>query len=152
MANKILVVLEQRDGLIKRSGFEAASTAANLAKDINASVEAVVVGDAISNLNDISKYGIQKIFHLKNSGLANYSSSGYTDAITNLAKQSDYDILILSNTTLGKDLAPRLSVRLNAACIVDCIKLTNSGSEIIFSRPAYAGKALIDVKLLAVKK
>ena len=55
MANKILVVLEQRDGLIKRSGFEAASTAANLAKDINASVEAVVVGDAISNLNDIIK-------------------------------------------------------------------------------------------------
>jgi electron transfer flavoprotein alpha subunit len=152
MANKILVVLEQRDGLIKRSGFEAASTAANLAKDLNASAEAVVVGDAISNLNDISKYRIQKIFHLKNSGLANYSSSGYTEVITNLAKQSDYDILILSNTSLGKDLAPRLSVRLNAACIVDCVKLTKSGSEIIFTRPAYAGKALIDVKFLSSKK
>ena len=67
MANKILAVLEQREGIIKRSGFEAACTAAKLAKDLNTSAEAVVVGDAISNLNELSKYGIQKVIHLKNS-------------------------------------------------------------------------------------
>ncbi|MCW8803581.1 MAG: electron transfer flavoprotein subunit alpha/FixB family protein, partial [Ignavibacteriaceae bacterium] len=103
MANNILVVLEQREGIIKRSGFQAAFTAANLAKDLNGSAEAVVVGDVIKNLNEVSKYGIQKVIHLKNSELANYSSSGYTEAITNLAKEADYDILILSNTALGKD-------------------------------------------------
>ena len=86
MANKILVVLEQRDGQIKRSGFEAASTAVNLAKDLNTTAEAVVVGDVISNINDVSKYGIQKVMHIKNSDLANYTSSGYTDLISNLAK------------------------------------------------------------------
>ena len=81
MANKILAVLEQRDGQIKRSGFEAANTAANLAKDLNTTAEAVVVGDVISNINEVSKYGIQKVIHIKNSDLANYSSSGYTDLI-----------------------------------------------------------------------
>ena len=152
MANKILVVLEQRDGQIKRSGFEAASTAVNLAKDLNTTAEAVVVGDVISNINDVSKYGIQKVMHIKNSDLANYTSSGYTDLISNLAKEFDYDIFILSNTALGKDLAPRLSIRLDAGCIVDCIKLNFSGSELTFTRPTYAGKALIDFKLLSNKK
>ena len=152
MANKILAVLEQRDGQIKRSGFEAANTAANLAKDLNTTVEAVVVGDVISNINEVSKYGIQKVIHIKNSDLANYSSSGYTDLISDLAKESGYDIIILSNTALGKDLAPRLSIRLDAGCIVDCIKVNVSGSEFTFTRPAYAGKALIDVKLLSNKK
>jgi electron transfer flavoprotein alpha subunit len=152
MANKILVVLEQRDGQIKRSGFEAVSSAANLAKDLDTTAEAVVVGDVISNINDVSKYGIHKVIHIKNSDLANYSSSGYTDLIGNLAKEFDYDIFILSNTALGKDLAPRLSIRLDAGCIVDCIKLNVSGSELTFTRPAYAGKALIDVKLLSNKK
>lgn len=152
MTNKILAILEQREGIIKRSGFEAACTAANLAKDLNTSAEAVVVGDAISNLNDVSKYGIQKVIHLKNSELAYYSSSGYTEAITNLAKEANYDILILSNTALGKDLAPRLSVKLDAGCVVDCVKLNLSGNDIILTRPAYAGKALIDVKLLSSKK
>jgi electron transfer flavoprotein alpha subunit len=152
MANKILAVLEQREGTIKRSGFEAASTAVKLAKDLNTSAEAVVVGDTISNINEVSKYGIKKVIHLKNSELANYSSSGYTEVITNLAKESNYDILILSNTSLGKDLAPRLSVKLDAGCVVDCVKLNLSGNEIILTRPAYAGKALIDVKLLSNKK
>jgi electron transfer flavoprotein alpha subunit len=152
MTNKILAILEQREAIIKRSGFEVTSTAARLAKDLNASVDAVVVGDVISNLNDISKYGIQKIFHIKNSGLANYSSSGYTEVITNLVKEANYDILILSNTALGKDLAPRLSVKLDAGCVVDCIKFNLSGNDIILTRPAYAGKALIDVKILSSKK
>ena len=152
MAKKILVVLEQRDRQIKRSAFEAASEAAILAKDLNTTADAVVVGDSISNISDISKYGIKKIIHFKNSDLTNYSSSGYTDLISGLAKESEYDLLILSNTTLGKDLAPRLSVRLNAACVVDCIKLSISGTELTCTRPIYAGKALVDVKLLSDKK
>jgi len=152
MANKILAVLEQRDGQIKRSGFEAASTAAKLAKDLGITAEAVVVGDVISNINEVSKYGIQKVIHIKNSDLANYSSSGYTDLISDFAKESGYDIIILSNTALGKDLAPRLSIRLDAGCVVDCIKVNVSGSELTFTRPAYAGKALLDVRLLSNKK
>ncbi len=152
MPNKILAILEQREGIIKRSGFEAASTAAILAKDLKISADAVVVGDSISNLDEISKYGIQKVIHLKNSALSNYSSSAYSDVISNLVKESDYDMLILANTTLGKDLAPRLSIRMEAACVVDCIKISISGDELIFQRPAYAGKALIDLKLLSNKK
>jgi len=152
MANKILAVLEQREGSLKRSAFEVVNKAANLAKELNTIAEAVVVGDAINNLNEISKYGIQKVTHLKNSELANYSSSGYTEAISNLAKESDFDILILSNTALGKDLAPHLSIKLDAACVVDCIKISVSGNEIICTRPTYAGKALVDLKLLSNKK
>jgi electron transfer flavoprotein alpha subunit len=151
MSNKILIVLEQRDGQIKRSGFEAASTAVSLAKDLNTTAEAVIVGDVISNINEVSKYGIQKVTHLKNTDLANYSPSGYTDSIVNFAKE-DYSLIILSNTALGRDLAPRISIRLNAGCIVDCIKLTVSGNEIISTRPIYAGKALVDVKFLSEKK
>jgi electron transfer flavoprotein alpha subunit len=152
MANKILAVLEQRDGQIKRFGFEAASAALKLANDLNSSAEAIVVGDSISNLEDVSKYGLEKVIHLKNSDLANYSSSGYTEAISNFVSEAGYNILILSNTALGKDLAPRLSVRFNASCVVDCVKINVSGDDIIFTRPAYAGKALIDVKLLHSKK
>ena len=152
MANKILAVLEQREGQIKRFGFEAASVAVNIAKDLNTQAEAVVVGNDIKNINDIPKYGISKVTHLKNSELTNYSSSGYSDAIANFAKDAGYDILVLANTALGKDLAPRLSVRFDAACVVDCIKINVLGDDMIFTRPTYAGKALVDVKLLSERK
>ena len=86
MANKILAVLEQRDGLLKRSSFETVSAANKLASELNLEAEAVVVGNEISNINDVGNYGISKVVLLKNAELVNYSSSGYRDAIACASK------------------------------------------------------------------
>jgi len=147
MANKILAILEQREGLIKKVSFEAASVASKLAKELNLEVEAVVIGSDINNLNEISKYGIIKVVHLNNSDFANYTSSGYTEAISNYAKESNAVCLMVGNTSLGNDLAPRLAVKLNSGCVVDCVNLQVESGEIIATRPIYAGKAFVKVKL-----
>ena len=147
MANKILAILEQREGLLKKVSFEAASTASKLAKELNLEVEAVVAGSDVNNLNEISKYGISKVVHLKNSDFANYTSSGYTEAISNYAKEVNAVCLIVGNTSLGNDLAPRLAVKLNSGCIMDCVNLQVESGEVIATRPIYAGKAFVKVKL-----
>ena len=152
MANKILAILEQREGLLKRSAFEAVTMAKQLAAELNIGAEAVVVGNEVSNINDIGNYGIDKVIHLKSTELENYSSSGYRDAIADYAKETDADYLLFANTALGKDLAPRLAVALNAGCLIDCVKLDSSSGELIATRPVYAGKALIDVKCNSTKK
>ncbi len=147
MANKILAILEQREGLLKKVSFEAASTASKLAKELNLEVEAVVAGADVNNLNEISKYGISKVVHLKNSDFANYTSSGYTEAISNYAKEVNAVCLIVGNTSLGNDLAPRLAVKLNSGCIMDCVNLQVESGEVVATRPIYAGKAFVKVKL-----
>lgn len=147
MANKILAILEQREGSLKKVSFEAASVASKLAKGLNLEVEAVVAGSEVNNIDVIAKYGITKIIHLKNSEFNNYTSSGYSEAISNYAKEVNAVCLIIGNTSLGNDLAPRLAVRLNAGCIVDCVNLKVESEEIIATRPIYAGKAFIKAKL-----
>jgi electron transfer flavoprotein alpha subunit len=147
MANKILAVLEQREGKLKKVSNEAASVAASLGKDLGHDVEAVVVGGDINDLNDITKYGISKIVHLKNPDLTNYSSSGYSEAISNYAKEAGAVCLIIGNTALGNDLAPRLAVKLNSACLMDCINLQVESNEIVATRPVYGGKANLKAKL-----
>lgn len=147
MANKILAILEQREGSLKKVSFEAASVASKLAKELNLEVEAVVAGSEVNNIDVIAKYGITKIIHLKNSEFNNYTSSGYSEAISNYAKEVNAVCLIIGNTSLGNDLAPRLAVRLNAGCIVDCVNLKVESEEIIATRPIYAGKAFIKAKL-----
>ncbi|GBD88921.1 acryloyl-CoA reductase electron transfer subunit beta [bacterium BMS3Abin03] len=151
MANKILAVLEQREGQLKRSAFETVGMAAKLASELNLEVEAVVTGNEISNINDIGSYGISKVIHLKNPDFENYSSSGYRDAVTDYANESDADYLLLANTSMGKDLAPLLGVKLNAGCIMDCVNIDVSSGNLIATRPVYAGKALIDVKPKSAK-
>ncbi len=152
MANKILAVLEQRDGFLKRSAFETVSAAYKIASELNLEAEAVVVGNEISNINDIGNYGISKVVHLKNVDLVNYSPSGYRDTILNYATEVDADYIMLANTSLGKDLAPRLAVKIGAGCLMDCVKLDTSSGELTATRPVYAGKALVDVKFNSDKK
>jgi len=152
MANKILAILEQREGSLKKVSYEVASVASKLAKELNLEVEAVVVGNDVNDLNNISKYGIQKIIHLKNSEFSNYTSSGYTEAISNYSKEVNAVCLIVGNTSLGNDLAPRLAVNLNSGCITDCVNLQVESGEVIATRPIYAGKAFTKVKLSSVVK
>ncbi len=147
MANKILAVLEQREGSLKKVSFESASVAVKLSKQLNLEVEAVVAGSEIGNLNEISKYGISKIIHLKNADFQNYSSSGYPEAISNYAKETGASYIIIGNTAFGNDIAPRIAVKLNSACLVDCIDLNVEANEVIANRPVYAGKSIIKSKL-----
>lgn len=147
MGNKILAVLEQREGSLKKVSFEAASIAAKIAKDLNLEAEAVVVGGDINNLHEAANYGINKLTHLTNAQLTNYSSSAYSEEISKLAKSLNAEYIILGNTSLGNDLAPRLAVKLNSACIMDCVKIEVDQGVVLATRPVYAGKAFVKVRL-----
>ena len=152
MANKILVVLEQRNDEIKKISFEASKAGADLALKLGCDVEAVICGNEISDLSKIGNFGVKKVTLLKNESLINYSTSAYTKAIYEFANEINADILILGNTSLGKDLAPHLCVKLNAGISMDCISLDFKESNIIATRPVYAGKALVEVKINSDKK
>lgn len=149
---KILAVLEQRDGKLKKSAFEAVSVASKLAKDLGLESSAVIVGNEIENINEISKYGINKVVHFKNPDLFNYSTSAYTEIISDYANKISADVLIITNTALGKDLAPHICVKINAGILMDCINVEVSNGEIIAKRPVYAGKAILEAKLNSDKK
>lgn len=152
MAKKILAVLEQRENKLKKVSFEVAAIANKISKELNILAEAVIVGSDISNIEEIKNYGLSRITFLKNQEFLNYSSSGYRDAIIDFVKESDVDILIMGNTALGNDLAPRLAVKLNSGCIMDCISLKAESGEITAVKPVYAGKANITLKINTDKK
>jgi electron transfer flavoprotein alpha subunit len=152
MAKTILAVLEQRENILKKSAFEVVTTASGLAKDLNLKTQAVVVGNDVNNLNEAAKYGISDVTLFKNDELTNYSSSAYTEVIVNFAKEINAEYIIFSDTSLGKDLAPRVAVKLNAGCLIDCVNLRASDGNVIATRPIYAGKALMDVKVTSPVK
>jgi electron transfer flavoprotein alpha subunit len=152
MGKKIIGILEQREGKLKKVSFEVLSLVSKLASQLNLNAEAIAIGYEIENLNEISKYGITNVTHYKNIKLGLYSSSAYRELIINHAKEAEADYIVFPDTALGRDLAPGVSVRLNAGCIVDCIKVDSSFGDITAVRPVYAGKALIEVKLKSAIK
>ncbi len=146
MGNKFLVFIEQRDGEIKKSSLEVVKKGSDLAALQNADIEAVIIGDVVNNLENIGGYGISKVTHLKNSELLNFSVSAYSDLLISFAQEINADTILLANTSMGRDLAPPLAVKLNAGIIVDCISLDFHDDKLTATRPVYAGKALVEVE------
>lgn len=152
MANKILVFIEQRSGQIKKSSLEAAKVAANIATKLSGSAEAIAIGNEINGLDLLGGYEISKVTHFKSVELANYSPSAYTDIVTKFTTDNGFDVIFFGNTSLGRDLAPRLSAKIDAGLAMDCTALSFENGEIIATRPVYAGKAMLDLKISSVKK
>ncbi len=152
MANKILVYIEQRNGQIKKASFEAVRVATDIAAKLSYQIEAVAIGDEIERLESIGNFGVLNVRHYKNSELANYSPSAYSKIFFEYAKETEASVIIFSNTSLGKDLAPRLAAKLDAGLAMDCTALDIQNNEIIATRPIYAGKVLLDMKLTSGTK
>jgi electron transfer flavoprotein alpha subunit len=153
MAKIILAVIEQREGKLKRNAFEVLSTARMLSDYLDLQPIALCVGNNIGNLGETAAtYGITKVIHYKSPDLENYSPSAYTDIISTYAKEINAEYLIFSNTSLGKDLAPRTAIKLDAGCLMDCINLRNMNGEVIALRPVYGGKAIMECKINSVTK
>ncbi len=124
----------------------------NLANKLGCEVEAVIVGNDVIDLSSIGGFGVSKVTLLKNAELVNYSSSAYAKVIAEFAQEVSANILIFGNTSMGKDLAPKVSVKINAGIAMDAVALESVDGNIVATRPIYAGKALIDVKVNSENK
>ncbi len=147
MADKIIGILEQREGKLKRVSFEVLNAVAKLSSELGLEPEAIVIGNEIENLNQLSAYGVPGLTHFKNESLEFYSSSAYSKIIAEHAREQGAKYLVFANTSLGKDLAPLVSAKLDGGCLMDCVDLKTDNGEITATRPVYAGKALVEAKL-----
>lgn len=144
---KILAFIETRDNKIKSSGFEVAATASKLAKELNCEAVALIIGSHVQSAEELGKYGLKKIYAVENEKLEKYSTTAYAKILAEVCKKIQADVILLSATSMGKDLAPRTAGKLEAGTAVDCIDLKVDNGDIIATRPIYAGKALIDIRL-----
>ena len=150
MTQGVLTIAEQSDGTFKKTTYEALSTGRTIADQLGAEMTVLVLGSAVGDkAGDLAPYGADKIIVADNPQLADYLTDTYTtvaaEQIGNLAPS----VIVIGASTQGKDLAARLSARLNAPLATDCVGVKFDGDQIIVSRPMYGGKLMADVKFTA---
>jgi electron transfer flavoprotein alpha subunit len=148
MSKNILVIAEQRDGVLKKVAFEMLGAGAKLAAALDGSVEAVLLGADLGDGPDsLAQYGASKIYVADDPALATYASEGYTNTLAVLVGSVEPAVILVGSTAMGKDLAPRLAARLGVGLASDCTALEIEGGRLMATRPIFAGKALVKVKL-----
>jgi electron transfer flavoprotein alpha subunit len=148
-----LVFAEQRDNKIKKSALEAVSAAKGIAQGIGAQVVALLIGDVVLEVaKTLGDYGASKIIAVSDPKLGQHSNTAYAKVIAEIAKREGAQHIFLPATQMGKDIAPRVAVKLEAGLAADCSGLTVEDGVVIASRPVYAGKAIVDVRVTTPTK
>lgn len=143
----VLIFLDQSEGHIKKSSFEAASYGAKVAELLGTTAEAIVLGNVADDPASLGNYGIKKVHTLKNDALDHVDAQVYTKIIADAAKAVDAKVIIFSNNFNGKAIAPRLSVRLKAGLVSGAVALPDLGNGFTVKKNVFSGKAFAHVSI-----
>lgn len=143
MAKGIWVVVEQRDLQIRKVSLELLGQGRKIADETGEPLVAVVLGQGIESLAAaMGENGADQVILVENEKLAQYTTGAYTSALNQLIRKGEPQAVLIGNTAVGKDLAPRLAQRLGVGLASDCTGIeVDSASFMVFKRPIYAGKA-----------
>ena len=141
----ILVIAEHNNIEVKSSTLNTINAASKLGSEI----EVLVLGSNIDNISkEISSYQhVSKVIFIDSEKFENAIAENIEPVILSLAEK--YSHILAPATTFGKNVMPRVAVKLDVAQISDII---NIESEDTFIRPIYAGNALATVKSKDTKK
>jgi electron transfer flavoprotein alpha subunit len=146
----VLVYLDLTDGQLKKSAFEVASYAAETAKAMGTSAQALVIGNSTDDLSSLGKYGISKVNTIVSSH--SFDAKSYAKAIADAATQLGATVIVFSNNLNGKAVAPRISVRLKAGLVSGAVALPDTSSGFIVKKNVFSGKAFANVSITSAVK
>ena len=130
MSKNVFVFAEQRDGNIQKVAYELIGKATELAKDLGQEVEAILVGSNIKDkAQDLISHGASKVIVVDDPMLAEYMTEPYATAVTAIIKKYDPEIVLFGASSIGRDLAPRVSARVHTGLTADCTGLVIGDAE-----------------------
>ncbi|HRD57645.1 MAG TPA: electron transfer flavoprotein subunit alpha/FixB family protein [Ferruginibacter sp.] len=148
----VLVFIDQSEGQIKKSSYEAASYAAQTAEKLGTVAEAIVLGTVADDLAALGNYGIKKVHTVADASLNNFDAQVYAKVISQAAEQTGADVVVFSNNTSGKAIAPRLSVRLKAGLVSGAVALPDTSNGFTVKKSVFSGKAFANITVSSAKK
>ena len=143
----VYVFVEQREGVIQNVGLELLGKARELADALNEKVYAMVLGhDLTTQAQECIAYGADTVLRVDAPELATYVTEPYAQAIYQIIRDNKPSIVLIGATTIGRDLGPRLSARVETGLTADCTGLEISEErDLLMTRPAFGGNLMATI-------
>jgi len=140
----VMVFCEATEGKLASTSTELLGGGRKLADDLGQELSAVLVGSGISSLaQETIFFGADKAYVVDDPLLQDYQTDSYVLVMEKVVNQVTPQILIMGQTSIGRDLAPRLAFRLNTAASLGCLELAiDPASKLLLqTKPVYGGNA-----------
>ena len=143
----VLIFIDQSEGHIKKSSFEALSYGAKVAEQLGTTAEGIVLGKLSDDIASLGKYGVKKIHHAAAEALNTLDAQVYTQVIAEAVASTGATVVIFSNNLNGKAIAPRLSARLKAGLVSGAVALPDTSSGFVVKKGVFSGKAFANISI-----
>ncbi|MFH1034577.1 MAG: electron transfer flavoprotein subunit alpha [Pseudomonadota bacterium] len=144
----VWVFCQVEAGRLARVSLELLGQGAVLAAQLDQPLAAVLLGHQVEGLiPELAAHGAARVYLAQDPGLAQYSTLAYTRVLAELINAHQPNVLLLGATPLGRDLAPRLSRRLDLGLTADCTELAidPQGGGLWQTRPAFGGNVMATI-------
>lgn len=96
--------------------------------------------------DELSRAGVNNIWMVQDPKLTTYSTDLYTKAVCEVLAQKQPSIFLIGATTQGRDLAPRISSKLNTGLTADCTEIDiNEKGQLASTRPTFGGELMATI-------
>ncbi len=143
----VLIFVDQLDGHIKKASHEALTYGSRIAEQTGDTAEAVVLGNVTEDLAALGQHGVKRVHHVQADGLQQFDSQIYSKVITQVAEQTGAKVVVFSNNSSGKSLAPRVAVRLKAGLVSGATALPDTSNGFVVRKNVFSGKAVANVAI-----
>jgi electron transfer flavoprotein alpha subunit len=144
----VFVYIEQREGQVQKVSFELLGKGRELADKLGEKLTAVLLGYNISGIaNELISFGADEVVYVDDKALELYMNEPYTKAFTEIIVAKKPEVILVGATTIGRDLAPRISARLYTGLTADCTSLDidDETRNLLMTRPAFGGNILATI-------
>ncbi len=134
---KTLIIGEIQEGIVREATRELIA----LARGLGGEVVSLLVGVGIqSQAEGLAKQGGGKVLVADDAGFESYTSDGWAQAIRKAVELESPELILISNTPSGWDVAPKVAAALNVGIVTDVFKIEQDGGELVFIRRLFNGK------------
>ena len=141
----VLVYTETDSGKFKKSAFEVASYAKNVADQMGSSVTAIAIN--AENPDELGNYGVSKVLNVSNDQLATFNAKAYANTIAQAAEAQASKVVIISSSADSKYLGGVLAAKLNAGYVPNVVAAPESTSPFVVKRTAFSNKGFAHTEI-----
>lgn len=140
----VLVLGETGNGKLAAITTELLGGARKLANDCSAPLCLALVGSEVKTLaSEAIAAGADKVYVVDSPLLKDYQPEPYVLAMEKVMAQVLPQVVVMGQTAMGRDLAPRLAFRLKTTATMDCVDLAidPASKRLLQTKPVYGGNA-----------
>ena len=140
----VMICAEIADGKLSAITTEILGCGRKLANDLKEELICVLIGNQLGDLPQKALFfGADKVYVVDDPLFKEYQTDCYVTAMAKLVQTIVPRILLFGQTSIGRDLAPRLAFKLGVSVSMDCLELNiNSSNKLLeLTKPVFGGNA-----------